>query len=56
MRRRFDYLKGVPRGNKPMTALERYLQCCGIVSSRGCAYCVDMPWRELRTHRFLTSF
>ena len=56
MRRRFDYLKNAPGGYQPITGLERYLERCGLALSRGCAYCVNMPWRELRTHRFLTSF
>jgi hypothetical protein len=56
MRRRFGYLKDAPDGYHAVTALERYLQGCGLALSRCCAYCIDMPWRELRAHRFLTSF
>jgi hypothetical protein len=56
MRRRFEYLKHAPGGYRAVTGLERYLERCGLGLSRGCAYCMDMPWRELRTHRFLTSF
>jgi hypothetical protein len=56
MRRRFDYLKHVPGAYKATTGLERYLERCGLALSRGCAYCVDMPWRALRPHRFLASF
>jgi hypothetical protein len=56
MRRRFDYLKEVPGGDHAITSLERYLERCSLALSRGCVYCIEMPWRELRIHRFLTSF
>ncbi len=60
MEPRIDYLK-VGRGvYEAMLGLEKYLQQCGLEESlmdliklrasqiNGCAYCIDMHWKDLR--------
>lgn len=60
MNSRFDYLKAAPGVYKAMTGLEQYLHDCGLEESllhliklrtsqiNGCAYCLDMHWKDLR--------
>jgi len=61
MEPRIDYLK-VGRGvYEAMLGLEKYLQQCGLEESlidliklrasqiNGCAYCIDMHWKDLRS-------
>jgi AhpD family alkylhydroperoxidase len=61
MEPRIDYLK-VARGvYEAMLGLEKYLQQCGLEESlidliklrasqiNGCAYCIDMHWKDLRS-------
>jgi AhpD family alkylhydroperoxidase len=60
METRFDYLKVAPGVYKPMMGLEEYLHGCGLEESllhliklrasqiNGCAYCLDMHWKDLR--------
>jgi AhpD family alkylhydroperoxidase len=57
---RFDYGKTAPGAYKAMESLERYLHTCGLEQSlihliklrvsqvNGCAYCLDMHWKDLR--------
>lgn len=54
---RFDYS---PKAYQPMQGLEKYLEECGLEESllhliklrvsqiNGCAYCLDMHWKDLR--------
>jgi AhpD family alkylhydroperoxidase len=58
---RFDYAKAAPGTFQAMFGLERYLQHCSIEVAllhlvklrasqlNGCAYCIDMHWKDLRT-------
>jgi AhpD family alkylhydroperoxidase len=60
MDQRFDYGKAAPGVYAAMDALEHYLDACGLepillhlVKLRasqlnGCAYCLDMHWKDLR--------
>ncbi|MGH9880864.1 MAG: carboxymuconolactone decarboxylase family protein [Pyrinomonadaceae bacterium] len=60
MEERFNYAKAAPGTYKTMIALEQYLQKCGLEESllhliklrasqiNGCAYCLDMHWKDLR--------
>jgi AhpD family alkylhydroperoxidase len=60
METRFDYLKVAPGVYKSMMGLEEYLHGCGLEESllhliklrasqiNGCAYCLDMHWKDLR--------
>jgi AhpD family alkylhydroperoxidase len=60
MKVRFNYGKSAPGVYDAMDALDRYLQACGLerrliflvqlrVSQiNGCAYCLDMHWKDLR--------
>ncbi len=60
MEARFDYPKTAPGGYKAMLDLEQYLHECGLEESllhlvklrasqiNGCAYCLDMHWKDLR--------
>jgi AhpD family alkylhydroperoxidase len=60
MEQRFDYSKAAPGVYEAMNALDQYLQGCGLerrlvflVQLRasqlnGCAYCLDMHWKDLR--------
>jgi len=60
MQTRFDYGKIAPGVYDAMEALEQYLSQCGLEGSllhlirlrvsqmNGCAYCLDMHWKDLR--------
>ena len=60
MKRRLDYGKAAPGIYEAMDALDRYLGACGLEESllhlvrlrasqlNGCAYCLDMHWKDLR--------
>jgi AhpD family alkylhydroperoxidase len=60
MEARFSYTKAAPGAYKAMLGLENYLQDCGLEQSllhlirlrasqiNGCAYCLDMHWKDLR--------
>jgi len=57
---RLNYAKAAPGVYDAMDALDRYLQDCGLERSllllvqlrasqiNGCAYCLDMHWKDLR--------
>jgi len=57
---RFNYAKAAPGVYDAMDALDRYLAGCGLEESllhlvrlrasqiNGCAYCLDMHWKDLR--------
>jgi AhpD family alkylhydroperoxidase len=57
---RFNYVKGAPGAYKAMLGLEQYLHECGLDERlihliklrasqiNGCAYCLDMHWKDLR--------
>lgn len=57
---RFDYAKVAPGAYRAMAALEHYLHECGLEESllhlvklrasqiNGCAYCLDMHWKDLK--------
>ncbi len=57
---RFDYAKVAPGVYHAMIGLERYLHDCGLEESllhlvklrasqiNGCAYCLDMHWKDLK--------
>ena len=60
MKTRINYSKVAPGTYEAMDALDRYIQECGIERSlillvqlrasqiNGCAYCLDMHWKDLR--------
>jgi AhpD family alkylhydroperoxidase len=60
MKSRIDYAKSAPGVYDAMDALDRYLARCGLDQSllylvqlrasqiNGCAYCLDMHWKDLR--------
>jgi len=60
MHARFNFTQVAPGGYKAMLGLEQYLQSCGLEESllhlmklrtsqiNGCAYCLDMHWKDLR--------
>lgn len=60
MEARFNYAKVAPGAMKAMFGLGQYLQSCGLEESllllvdlrasqiNGCAYCLDMHWKDLR--------
>ncbi len=60
MEARFNYVKAAPGVFKAMLVAGRYLQECGLEQSlltlidlrasqiNGCAYCIDMHWKDLR--------
>jgi AhpD family alkylhydroperoxidase len=58
MEARFDYAKAAPAALKAMFGLGQYLEGCGLEKSllvdlrasqiNGCAYCLDMHWKDLR--------
>ena len=60
MQPRINALAVAPEGYKAMTGLERYLATCGLERKlyhliklrasqiNGCAYCIDMHWKDLR--------
>lgn len=59
MKARFNYAKVAPGAYEAMDALDSYLQTCGLERSllllaqlrasqlNGCAYCLDMHWKDL---------
>jgi AhpD family alkylhydroperoxidase len=60
MEARFSFFKAAPDAYKAMRGLEEYLHQCGLEESllhlvklrasqiNGCAYCLDMHWKDLR--------
>jgi AhpD family alkylhydroperoxidase len=60
MKPRFSYTDAAPGAYKAMLGLEQYLHECGLEQSlihlvklrasqiNGCAYCLDMHWKDLR--------
>src|ERR1017187_3492919 len=60
MRVRLNYAKSAPGVYDAMDALDQYVQRCGLERSlllliqlrasqiNGCAYCIDMHWKDLR--------
>jgi AhpD family alkylhydroperoxidase len=60
MKARLNYAKAAPGGYAAMEGLEHYLERCGLEESlihlvklrasqiNGCAYCLDMHWKDLR--------
>src|ERR1700674_3570789 len=60
MKPRFSYARVAPGTFDAMDGLDRYLQQCGLEKSlmflvqlrasqiNGCAYCLDMHWKDLR--------
>ncbi len=60
MKPRLHYAKAAPGVYEAMDALDQYLQGCGLEESllhlvrlrasqiTGCAYCLDMHWKDLR--------
>lgn len=60
MKTRLDYAKVAPGVYDAMDALDQYVQRCGLERSlilltqlrasqiNGCAYCIDMHWKDLR--------
>ncbi|HEV8606144.1 MAG TPA: carboxymuconolactone decarboxylase family protein [Tepidisphaeraceae bacterium] len=61
MESRFNYVKSAPGTYKAMLGLEQYLHQCGLEEPllhliklrasqiNGCAYCIDMHWKDLRS-------
>jgi AhpD family alkylhydroperoxidase len=57
---RFDYAKAAEGGYRAMLGLESYLHSCGLEAGlihllklrvsqiNGCAFCIDMHWKDLR--------
>ena len=60
MTRRFSYAKSAPGVFDAMDVLDQYVAACGLEESllhlvrlrasqlNGCAYCIDMHWKDLR--------
>jgi AhpD family alkylhydroperoxidase len=60
MEQRFNYAKVSPGVYEAMDCMDRYIQECGLEKSlilliqlrssqiNGCAYCLDMHWKDLR--------
>ncbi len=60
MQTRIAYMKAAPGTYKAMMGLEEYLHSCGLETGllhliklrasqmNGCAYCIDMHWKDLR--------
>jgi AhpD family alkylhydroperoxidase len=60
MKSRFDYVTAAPGTYEAMLGLEKYLHACGLEEPlihliklrasqiNGCAYCLDMHWKDLR--------
>jgi AhpD family alkylhydroperoxidase len=60
MESRFNFFAAAPEAYKAMAGLEQYLHRCGLEESllhlvklrasqiNGCAYCLDMHWKDLR--------
>lgn len=58
--RRFDYVRAAAGGYHAMLGLESYLHTCGLEDGlislvklrvsqiNGCAFCIDMHWKDLR--------
>jgi len=58
---RFDFVKAAPGAYRAMAGLEHYLHECGLEESllhliklrasqiNGCAYCLDMHWKDLKS-------
>ena len=58
--RRFDYARTAPGGYRAMLGLESFLRDCGLEAGlvhliklrvsqiNGCAFCIDMHWKDLR--------
>ena len=63
METRITYVKVAPGAYRAMLGLEEYLRQCGLEESlldlvklrasqvNGCAYCIDMYWKDLRVLR-----
>lgn len=61
MEQRFNYFKAAPDAYKAMSGLETYLHGCGLEEGllhliklrasqiNGCAFCLDMHWKDLRS-------
>jgi AhpD family alkylhydroperoxidase len=61
MEARFNYMKAAPGAYHAMLGLEQYLHECGLEEPllhliklrtsqiNGCAYCLDMHWKDLRS-------
>ncbi len=61
MQQRIDYVKVAPGAVHAMLGLEHYLHSCGLEESlihliklrasqvNGCAYCIDMHWKDLKS-------
>jgi AhpD family alkylhydroperoxidase len=62
MTERIDYSKVIPAGYRAVLGLEKYLGNCGLDQSlldlirmrasqiNGCAYCLDMHWKDARAN------
>ena len=60
MEARFDYSQAAPGVSRALAEAERYLYTCSVEESllnlvrlrasqiNGCAYCIDMHWKDLR--------
>ena len=60
MEARFDYAKAAPGVYRALAGVEQYLHTCGLDENllqlvrlrasqiNGCAFCIDMHWKELR--------
>lgn len=60
MEERFNWFAAAPEGYKAMSGIEQYLHRCGLEESllhlvklrvsqiNGCAFCLDMHWKDLR--------
>ena len=60
MKIRFDYIRAAAGGYQAMLGLEKFLHGCGLEESlihllklrvsqiNGCAFCIDMHWKDLR--------
>jgi AhpD family alkylhydroperoxidase len=60
MEARFNFMKAAPGVYEAMLGLEKYLQSCAVEQGllhliklrasqvNGCAYCLDMHWKDLR--------
>ncbi|HUZ94970.1 MAG TPA: carboxymuconolactone decarboxylase family protein [Edaphobacter sp.] len=61
MEQRFNYFKAAPDAYRAMSGLESYLHGCGLEEGllhlvklrasqiNGCAFCLDMHWKDLRS-------
>ena len=60
MKARFDFITATPNAYETVAPLDRYLDDCSVPSTllnlvwlrasqiNGCAYCIDMHWKDLR--------